>query len=256
VITSNSFELAKKDNLNPSSSYIYELKYDGTRNFAIIENHRITKLLNRNSIDNLDLYPHLKDINIPFKNAILDAELCVFDEMGKSNLNLVRTQKYFKDAVLIAFDILEVDGRDLRREALLVRRELLEKALSTFSNPSLKISKIYPNFQTAKADVKSKNLEGFMAKVSNSHYIGGRSSRWLKFVFRKEVVATFKHYEETKAGITLFNDLIRVACNGQQFKAVKHKLDTEGSIDVEVAYLEQTDSGRYRQPTFKRMVIA
>lgn len=60
-------------------------------------------------------------------------------------------------------------------------------------------------------------------------------------------------YELNKAGIT-FNNPIRVSCNGYKARAVKKQFDRQGFLDIEIQYLELTKNGKYRQPTFKRVV--
>ena len=141
------------------------------------------------------------------------------------------------------------------------RREILEQLELNVANHNffineysqdIFISETHLSFK--KAQLNTVGLEGFMAKIKVSYYISGRGERWLKFPRRKETTAQFNQYELNDVGITLFNDLIRVTCNGTKHSEVKRLIDNGNTISVEINYLEQTKDGKYRQPTFKRVV--
>lgn len=275
LITPKTYELAKQGINNPSlyskNHFIFETKYDGIRAMLIVENFRISKILNRRGLDITDKFPHFKKNKFIFEEAVFDCEICVFDDLGKSRLDLIQTKEYWKDAKAILFDVLYIKtkykgkrnghGGDLRRKYLTTRREILEQLELNVANHNffineysqdIFISETHLSFK--KAQLNTVGLEGFMAKIKVSYYISGRGERWLKFPHRKETTAQFNQYELNDVGITLFNDLIRVACNGTKHSEVKRLIDNGNTISVEINYLEQTKDGKYRQPTFKRVV--
>jgi len=263
LLNTTSFELANKKELNPSFAYFFDTKYDGTRNFVVVNNYKITSLSTRRNIDNLDKFPHLKEIKMPFKEGILDCEIVVFDELGRTRLDLIMRKENWSNAKIIIFDIISLDGEDLRRLPQHIRRNHLEnfgirEAKHTFfqflQHSSLFISESHKDFDTAYKNTVG--LEGFMAKINDAQYIGKRGDRWLKFAHRKEATILFRNYETHPTGITLFNDLVRVACNGQQHLSVKQRIDEGEEIKVEIQYLRKTEAGKYFQPTFKRMILA
>jgi bifunctional non-homologous end joining protein LigD len=55
---------------------------------------------------------------LPVSSCLIDGEAIVCDENGLAVFELIRRHGAFANAVLCAFDLLELDGRDLRREPL------------------------------------------------------------------------------------------------------------------------------------------
>jgi bifunctional non-homologous end joining protein LigD len=89
------------------------------------------------------------------------------------------------ELVYAVFDCLFVNGQDLRREPLAVRRTALEEAVKT--NPALLISRrLSSNGLEAYKLAQRKGFEGVLAKDDSSPYIEGRSSKWVKFKVHQE----------------------------------------------------------------------
>jgi bifunctional non-homologous end joining protein LigD len=106
------------------------------------------------------------------------------------------------------FDLLWLDGRDLRREPLEVRRELLEKLLEGHG-PPLQFSR------GAEGDIvqllsaaKEAGLEGLMAKHKGSPYVAGRSKHWLKLRFDRRQEAAIIGWSPLTGRIDLVGALI------------------------------------------------
>ncbi len=109
------------------------------------------------------------------KNAILDGEIVVLDEAGRpkfKELLLRRGTPYF-----VAFDLLWVNGKDLRGLALLRRKEHLKNLI--VGETSIGYVSHYPFAGKALFDsVKTHDLEGIVAKRMNSRY--DASATWYK----------------------------------------------------------------------------
>ena len=228
--------------------YICEEKKDGTRTFMFIDNYKVTKLLNRSNYNDLEVYSHFKEIELPINQAVLDGEMVVIKD-NKTQLNLLQQRENWKKAIFIVFDILEIDNKDLRDLPLIDRKKYLEKIKSKH----ISIIDYSNDFSTLWKKVVAEDREGVVLKLKNSKYIGYRSGNWLKYKNWKETTLEFKDYEENDKGITLFNDKHRVAINGVKSAEVRHIIEKKGRVNVEISYLRQTETGHYLQPRFKEV---
>jgi bifunctional non-homologous end joining protein LigD len=114
--------------------WAYEVKWDGYRIAVHIEPGR-TRILTRGGYDWTDRFPSIVDDarRLAVKTAILDGEAVVLDEMGRSDFGMLQRalgrlpSPYEAGAIVFyAFDLLYLDGRDLRRLPLRERRGLLD----------------------------------------------------------------------------------------------------------------------------------
>ena len=117
--------------------WLFETKYDGYRIVAFVENGKV-KLKTRSDQDYTNKFKNVeKELKNSFKNKnlVLDGEIVVLDESGKSNFSLLQEAiKQDKDNFIYCiFDILALDGEDLRKEKLIIRKELLRKTLKNSS---------------------------------------------------------------------------------------------------------------------------
>ena len=115
------------------SDWLFEVKYDGFRSLAYIENGTC-KLVSRNKHD-YQRFADLRDAlpsEINAKDAILDGELVVLDGSGKARFNDLMANR--GTVVFAAFDVMWLDGRDLRDLTLLERKEILRYRLNTPSS--------------------------------------------------------------------------------------------------------------------------
>jgi bifunctional non-homologous end joining protein LigD len=111
--------------------WIHEIKHDGYRMMARREGERV-QLLTRNGDDWSERLPAVMTaLNmLKVRSCVIDGEAVVCDELGLAVFKLMRSGGRVKhDAHLIAFDLLELDGRDLRREPIEVRKAELARIL-------------------------------------------------------------------------------------------------------------------------------
>jgi len=133
--------------------------------------------------------------------AILDGEIAVLDAKGVSRFHLIQPRIANTDpnaiahlvrstpVVYFAFDLLYLDGYDLRQVALSERKRLLSEVLTP--SAQIRISESFPGMGEAMLDVARENgLEGIVAKHAASCYEPKRSRDWLKIkiVSRQELL--------------------------------------------------------------------
>jgi|SRR5208283_1455870 len=113
--------------------YIFELKHDGFRALAYIENSEC-KLISRN-LNRFESFESLKQSldKLPVQNTILDGEIVCLDSCGVSQFNQLFSRK--SKPVFYAFDLVFLDGHDLRGLPLIERKQrlhqIIEKSLFT-----------------------------------------------------------------------------------------------------------------------------
>jgi bifunctional non-homologous end joining protein LigD len=115
----------------PEGDWLYEVKLDGYRALAFKDGKEV-RLASRNQ--KAFNYPQLLDVleSLPAEHMILDGEIVALDEKGRSSFQLLQVFKSSEQRVPLvyyAFDLLSLEGKDLRKEPLLARRKLLAKVL-------------------------------------------------------------------------------------------------------------------------------
>jgi bifunctional non-homologous end joining protein LigD len=183
--------------------WFFEIKWDGVRAIAFVENEEL-RLQSRTGNRCERQYPELAVVphQLAARTAILDGEIAVLDEKGVSRFHLIQPRIANSDPNAIAhlvrstpvvyfvFDLLYLDGYDLRGVPYTRRRELLEAILTR--SPVLRISEAFPaSAGEALLDAaRETGLEGVLAKRGGSCYESKRSSDWLKIkiVTRQEFV--------------------------------------------------------------------
>jgi bifunctional non-homologous end joining protein LigD len=168
--------------------WVYEEKYDGYRILAYKEGGRVT-LVSRNGHDRTGTFSGVASAvaKLPGRTLLLDGEVVAFDSKWVSRFQLL--QNSGAEASYGVFDCLYKDGRDLRREPLSVRREVLEGFLgkSSGTRDRVFISVLLAgNGLKAFEVAKKKGYEGLVAKDTSAAYGEGRSNKWLKVKVHQE----------------------------------------------------------------------
>lgn len=201
-------KLAKLEESVPESGdWLYEIKYDGYRIVAFAENGSV-RLVTRNHSDYTEKFQTVAEAikGLAQQRAmILDGEMTVLDENGRSDFGAL--QEYVKKAegkriVYMVFDLLALDGKDLRKLPLAERKERLESLLKEAS-PYLRYSKHFSGNGKEFFEAAAKaGLEGVVAKRTDSFYDGNRDDSWIKIKCykRQEFVVGGYTVSERKAG--------------------------------------------------------
>lgn len=171
--------------------FLYEIKYDGYRLLAGVAGGDVT-LVTRNANDWTARFSPVAEAlrQLPVQEAVVDGEACILDSAGRSSFQLLQawlSGEHVKGTlVFIAFDLLWVDGRDLRGEPIEQRRQLLEALLAKAKNPVV-CSKMLTGPLAATLEAARENgLEGLIAKRKGSVYVPGGTGAWWKLKFRRQ----------------------------------------------------------------------
>lgn len=166
-----------------SPDWIYELKVDGFRALAFIQNGRC-KLVSRNG----HTFKGFKDLaasiatHLKGRNAVLDGEICCLDDSGRSQFYPLMFNRRESVCYFYAFDVLSLDGEDLRELPLIDRKATLRKVIGRRKSRLLYLDHIEGRGSALFERICSMDLEGIVAKKKASKYIAGEkpSSHWVK----------------------------------------------------------------------------
>lgn len=165
-------------------NWVFEEKYDGVRMIAYKEGPRVT-LFSRNAIDRTARYPAIAVAISRLKPATLclDGEVVVFDRKKTSRFQLL--QQSHGQTQFAIFDCLYLNGRDLQKEALSVRRTCLERGVPP-SAPLLLSARLADDGLEAFKIASRRGLEGIVGKNLLAGYTERRSTEWLKVKVHQE----------------------------------------------------------------------
>lgn len=174
--------LATLTNQIPTKNYLFEMKYDGYRIVSYIEGKKV-KMMTRNHLDYTSKFPHICRYFASLHHSmVVDGEIVAFDEKGRSDFSLL--QECIKEnperISYVIFDILALDGKDLREEPLMKRKKILEKTMKDFPNFLLYSDHIIGHGKECFAYAFEMGMEGIIAKQVDSTYQEKRSTDWLK----------------------------------------------------------------------------
>ncbi len=213
-----------------SPNWIYEIKWDGVRAIAQIENGKTT-LWARSGRDVTAEYPEFKDMaaRVRARNAIIDGEIVTLDTEGRSNFHTLQhrlgvqnpSRQLMQSVPLdyFAFDVMYADGYDLRRAPLVERKNFLQQILS--GNERVHFSEhIAEQGEAMYEAARSKGLEGIVAKLANSTYAGMRTSSWVKLKIVSELDAVIAGYTEGRGSRKFFGALVLGLYEGKELKFI------------------------------------
>ncbi len=276
------------------SQWFYEVKWDGIRALCLIENGAL-EIHSRRGNRCEKQYPELRGLvsQVSAKTAWLDGEICVLDEHGRArfemiqprisaNLNSVPQLAENTPATLFLFDVLYVDGYDVRPVPLENRKGLLQTLV--IPNERIKVSETFETdgehmFEAA----RQMGLEGILAKDRRSTYESRRSTCWLKLKVLNEQefviggftkgereyfgalvlgvqedgklrhvgqVGTGFDHKQMKAIYRTLEPLITKTCPFEPKPNVKGVIWVRPEVICQVRFLEWTQDGILRAPVF------
>ena len=165
------------------SGWLHEIKHDGFRIMARRDGAGV-RLITRNGNDFTNRFPVIAHAvaALPARSCLIDGEAIVCDENGLAVFDLIRGHGSKTSAVLCVFDLLELDGRDLRRGPIEERKGLLAKLLrDSDSDLGIVLNKHYEeDGAIVFREACRLGCEGIVSKKLGSIYRRGRSPLWLK----------------------------------------------------------------------------
>ncbi|MGA7294784.1 MAG: non-homologous end-joining DNA ligase [Terriglobales bacterium] len=200
--------------------WLFEIKWDGYRAVAFLENSQL-RLVSRSQNDLTAQFRELADLPklVKAESAILDGEIVALDDEGRPSFSLMQQRTGFQPGkrrlqgregvpvVYYAFDLLYLDGFDLRRVALEERKRLLRERIA--DGGIVHFSDHYAEngidlFEAA----KKRGLEGIVAKKRKSIYEEKRTRDWLKIKITQRQECVIGGYTDPEGSREYFGALV------------------------------------------------
>jgi DNA ligase D-like protein (predicted ligase) len=164
--------------------WIHEIKHDGYRSQLVIERGKV-RVFSRNGYDWSDRYASIvrAATKLGCESAIIDGEAIVQNGHGASEFGALQSalRKQPHSIILFAFDLLHLDGKDLRQETLLNRRANLLALLGDDDESRIQFTDEFDgDGATLFKACAERALEGIVSKHALAPYRSGRTKTWLK----------------------------------------------------------------------------
>jgi bifunctional non-homologous end joining protein LigD len=199
--------------------WLFEIKWDGYRAVSFITDGKV-RLVSRNQNDLTAQFPELHGLPkfVKAETAILDGEIVALDEAGRSSFSLMqqRTGVHHGGRRIVArgdipvlyyvFDLLYLDGYDLRRVSLEQRKEALAQLIT--ADGFIRYSDHFPGGVALFEAARQKGLEGILAKKRASHYQERRSHEWLKIKITHTLDCVIGGYTEPEGNRQYFGSIV------------------------------------------------
>lgn len=173
-----------------SPDWLFEIKWDGFRAITELDGQTV-KIYSRNLQRFNERFPtilqHLKALDL---DAIFDGEIVILDKKGISHFQMLQNNVGEENTYFYVFDILYLNGRDLRSLPLIERKSILKSVLKIDSRIRF-LDYIEERGKKFFQLCKKQGLEGIIGKMKNSVYeTGQRAKSWVKIKaeLRQEVV--------------------------------------------------------------------
>jgi bifunctional non-homologous end joining protein LigD len=274
--------------------WIHEIKYDGYRALCEIRDGE-ARLITRHGKDWTDRFaPVAREAGkLPASQAILDGEVVVLEPDGTTSFQSLQNalaENRQDDLVYFAFDLLYLDGYDLRRSPLLARKQALDGLLAGRAGAIRMGDHVEADGEGFYRQACTFALEGIVCKRADLPYHSGRNKDWLKVKCLKRqefAIVGFTDPEKSRVGFgalllavnddkgelvfagkvgTGFNDRtlreLRARMNKLEVDKPAFKSPPRGAearrshwlkpqLVGEVAFTEWTREGILRHPTFQ-----
>jgi len=259
------------------TGWIVEEKIDGSVTLMYLIDGAVA-FLNRRATNKTPVYPDLvRSVRgmHPRGLTIIEGEAYAlgggtdsFEQFLKRDLlqNPQEAQRREKEIPLRfkAFDIVMVEGKDIRKEPILDRKKELRKVLPKNSRISASSYSTNPKEFTKKMK-KDKTVEGVVFKALPDGFVEGKSPQWKKLKFKKEADTVVMGYEKgqgrrkdigaLRVGVYDKGKVKEVANVGtgftdEELSDIKKRLDKGEKLFAKVQYMKVCSQGRLRAPVF------
>ena len=275
--------------------WIFEVKWDGVRALAFLTGG-CARLVSRKGTPIDRQYPELGALHqsVEAQTAILDGEIVALDEAGRPAFERLQPRIMASGAAAVAnlartrpvtffvFDLLYLDGWDLRNAPIVERKRLLTTVLKP--SPVLRLSRQFYTGRELLEAARAQGLEGIVAKRASSGYRSARNRDWLKIkvVHEQEfVIGGYTRGERDyfgalvlgvyDGGKLVFAGSVGAGFDRQMMSDIRQRLDplacgaspfaehvelpqpvqwTRPELVCSVKYLNWTEDGRLRAPVF------
>ncbi|MEO8875375.1 MAG: DNA ligase D, partial [Polyangiaceae bacterium] len=179
---------AESGTLGDPKQYRYEIKYDGYRLLCAKAGDDVV-LWSRRQNDWTSRFPEVAKAvaALPARELVFDGEACAIGDDGVPSFQKLQRwlshERAGSSLTFPVFDLLWLDGRDLRKEPLENRRSLLEDLVKGAPAPLSFAAAMEGDFTDILAVAREAGLEGLVAKKKKSAYVSGPNSSWIKIKF-------------------------------------------------------------------------
>jgi bifunctional non-homologous end joining protein LigD len=187
--------------------WVHEVKFDGYRAQVRVQK-RYAIINTRRGYDWSDRFRDIAKVAGTLPDCIIDGEAVVLDQEGRTDFGALQSalaSGRTKPIVLFAFDLLFLKGKDLRRQPLLERKQLLlelfDKHRSGFENRIRYSQHFSVAGQEMHASACAMGLEGVVSKRTAAAYRSGRNESWIKSKCGERETLIIGGWRETAGGI-------------------------------------------------------
>ena len=219
----------------------YEVKWDGYRALAFINKGTVELMSRNNKSFDEKFYPIHQALSAIKINAVVDGEILVLDEKGRSNFSDLQNWRSEADGELVfyVFDLLWYEGKNLMDLPLSDRQAIL-KAVFPIDDDRLRLSQVFKaNGLDFFRAAERMGLEGIIAKKSSSTYSpNNRSKEWLKVKVSKRQEVIIGGFTKNEDTVKQFSSLLLGVYDQGVFTYVG-KVGTGFSVKVQKEMMAQ-----------------
>jgi bifunctional non-homologous end joining protein LigD len=165
------------------NEWLHEIKYDGYRAIAAVGGGR-ARIFTRSGQDWSDKFAQIARAlqGLDVQSALLDGEIVALDKNGRSSFGALQQSLKEGTAPLtyVIFDLLELNGRDLRAEPQIRRKEILQRLLKKPPAGVRYSDHVVGHGEEVFAKACRMGLEGLVSKRADKPYVSRRTKSWLK----------------------------------------------------------------------------
>ena len=194
--------------------WLHEIKFDGYRMLAFVDRGRV-RMLTRKANDWTDRFAGLVEPlqALPARQAVLDGEVVIVAPNGTTSFQLLQNvlnNGRHGELVFYAFDLLYLDGHDLRAVPLLERKEALRALLGgrVDDGPVRFSDHVVGNGAVFHQHACRMGLEGIIAKRCDSRYVAKRTKDWLKIKCQRRQEFVIGGWTDPKGSRSAFGSLL------------------------------------------------
>lgn len=281
------------DEVPEGKAWIHEIKFDGYRLLAMRDEKGV-RLVTRAENDWTDRFPPIVEAMraLPVERAIVDGEAVIMDERGQSSFQKLQQAmkgRAFEKLNFYVFDLLFLNGEDLRKRPLTERKRLLREIVGKGKGVMAFSDHVVGAGEKVQRDACRLGLEGIVSKLGTSAYVSGRSRTWVKVKCHKRQEFVIVGYTPPAGKREHFGSLLLAAHDdkgklvytgkvGTGFDAatLKDVMDRMSGLEIEhsplegkriaeqrnarwirpelvaeIEFTEWTEDGRLRHPSFQ-----
>lgn len=197
----------------PPGDWIWEIKLDGFRAMVLKRGDEV-QLWSRNQKDLTFKFPEIAEAlkKIKARDAIIDGEIVAMEPSGKSSFQLLQAYNMGEEQpplFFFAFDLLQLNGRDLTREPVVTRKAQLEKLLEKPAGAVRYSVSLPGDVEDLMEQARRLGLEGLIGKRADSRYEAGmRNGAWVKLKLALEQEMVIGGYTKPQGSRKFFGSLV------------------------------------------------